>query len=332
MDRVALLAEGKALYCGPSSGLVPYFATSGFLCPENVTPYDFIIDIIAVDYRTRASSSLCRARLTQLAARWALHRRLDSSHHKKSSPQTMQNRTPARDTAVHASNGTPYNSQANDFNGSIILSPHASESRIPSVGCAYSFFLWVGMVWNDLCIQDPCLRTREIIIRWSPLSWLRSLYLLLCRNIKQKLRNWISIFIELSIVVVLSSLVVVVVAISLSSLDNNSEIAASPLDHHLTASRFFRDVRGKAAGMFLLVFIQVTTYHIYLSLSSECRSLLGLIIYFSKLADNRIFITVVYMPTDGGLASGPRGEGHGVRRSSQSLLLLLGVLFGQDHH
>jgi hypothetical protein len=246
VDRLVLLAEGKSLYCGPSSGLVPYFATSGFLCPESTSPYDFIIDLVAVDYGSRTGTSLCRARITQLAARWALHRRLDTPHRHGRHNSLGNNKAPVGGSGVGGI--VVYDALADD----VECTPTEVMRTSPQHSSPFHLLLLIRITMHDIWSDTRCQQLRIMVIKWSPYAWLRSLYLLLCRNCKEKLRNWKPVVVELAVVMVLSCLVVVVVAVSLVTkrvgYRNGSGVS----------SGFFREVEMKAVGMFLIVFIQVS--------------------------------------------------------------------------
>ena len=65
-DSVVLLANGSIVYNGPQEGMVPYFASLGHPCPENINPADFFIDTTAIDIRTDHAEAASRERVRQL--------------------------------------------------------------------------------------------------------------------------------------------------------------------------------------------------------------------------------------------------------------------------
>jgi ATP-binding cassette subfamily G (WHITE) protein 1 len=46
-DMLLLLSEGRAVYFGPASRVVDYFATVGFQCPPLWNAADWLLDLIA---------------------------------------------------------------------------------------------------------------------------------------------------------------------------------------------------------------------------------------------------------------------------------------------
>lgn len=41
-DNLYMLAEGQCIYEGAVTGLVPFFASNGFICPSYHNPADFV--------------------------------------------------------------------------------------------------------------------------------------------------------------------------------------------------------------------------------------------------------------------------------------------------
>ncbi|KAK0199972.1 P-loop containing nucleoside triphosphate hydrolase protein [Desarmillaria ectypa] len=70
LDAVTLLAQGQSLYSGPVADAVPWFEYR--LPPPglHVNPADYLINIAAIDMRTREAEDVGRARVNMLIAAW----------------------------------------------------------------------------------------------------------------------------------------------------------------------------------------------------------------------------------------------------------------------
>ncbi|KAK0217090.1 P-loop containing nucleoside triphosphate hydrolase protein [Armillaria fumosa] len=70
LDAVTLLAQGHSLYSGPIADAVPWFERR--LPPPglHVNPADYLINIGAIDTRTREAEDISRARVNMLIAAW----------------------------------------------------------------------------------------------------------------------------------------------------------------------------------------------------------------------------------------------------------------------
>ncbi|KAK0473430.1 P-loop containing nucleoside triphosphate hydrolase protein [Armillaria novae-zelandiae] len=70
LDAVTLLAQGHSLYSGPIADAVPWFERR--LPPPrlHVNPADYLINIGAIDTRTREAEDVSRARVNMLTAAW----------------------------------------------------------------------------------------------------------------------------------------------------------------------------------------------------------------------------------------------------------------------
>jgi ATP-binding cassette subfamily G (WHITE) protein 2 len=61
-DTVFLLSQGHTIYFGPSTQLVPYFASQGFICEQYDNPADFVLDILIASHGD-SFTTLCNAYL-----------------------------------------------------------------------------------------------------------------------------------------------------------------------------------------------------------------------------------------------------------------------------
>ncbi len=69
LDAVTLLAQGHSLYSGPATDAVQWFER--WLPPRpHVNPADYLINISAIDTRTRGAEDVGRARMNMLIAAW----------------------------------------------------------------------------------------------------------------------------------------------------------------------------------------------------------------------------------------------------------------------
>jgi ABC-type multidrug transport system ATPase subunit len=64
---ISLLSEGRVIYSGPKEGLVPHFASLGYILPENVSPAEYFIDLVSIDYSSPEEEKASRERVQRLA-------------------------------------------------------------------------------------------------------------------------------------------------------------------------------------------------------------------------------------------------------------------------
>ncbi|GAM21181.1 hypothetical protein SAMD00019534_043560, partial [Acytostelium subglobosum LB1] len=50
-DYVLLLSKGRVVYFGPTKTIVEHFASLGHICPDDVNPSDFFLDLITINYQ-----------------------------------------------------------------------------------------------------------------------------------------------------------------------------------------------------------------------------------------------------------------------------------------
>lgn len=62
-DDITLMSNGYVLFTGPKDQLVPYFESIGFPCPKNVSPAEYFIDLISVDYSSPEKEQQSRDRV-----------------------------------------------------------------------------------------------------------------------------------------------------------------------------------------------------------------------------------------------------------------------------
>ncbi|KAK0443527.1 P-loop containing nucleoside triphosphate hydrolase protein [Armillaria borealis] len=70
LDAVTLLAQGHSLYSGPAADAVPWFERRLPPPGPHVNPADYLINIGAIDTRTRGADDVGRARVNMLIAAW----------------------------------------------------------------------------------------------------------------------------------------------------------------------------------------------------------------------------------------------------------------------
>ena len=66
-DELTLLSEGRVMYSGPTDKLLTYFAALGFPCPSQVSPAEYYVDLISVDYSSPQAEDESKARIAKLA-------------------------------------------------------------------------------------------------------------------------------------------------------------------------------------------------------------------------------------------------------------------------
>ncbi|KAI8894891.1 P-loop containing nucleoside triphosphate hydrolase protein [Globomyces pollinis-pini] len=70
-DSVILLAKGNMVYAGPAgTTIMNYFENLCFVCPLNINPADYIIDITSVDGRTEEDKTFTETRVSKLIQDW----------------------------------------------------------------------------------------------------------------------------------------------------------------------------------------------------------------------------------------------------------------------
>ncbi|KAL3451514.1 P-loop containing nucleoside triphosphate hydrolase protein [Aspergillus insuetus] len=74
LDRVILMADGSVLYDGPCQDSIHYFSQRGYHLKPFANPAEFLIDLAAVDRRSKDAEDLSRARVTVLKTSWAAQR------------------------------------------------------------------------------------------------------------------------------------------------------------------------------------------------------------------------------------------------------------------
>ncbi len=68
-DRLHLMSDGQTLFFGPTSEAVAYFKQAGWRCPPLWNAADFLLDLIATDYRTAEAEKETKARIAVLYQR-----------------------------------------------------------------------------------------------------------------------------------------------------------------------------------------------------------------------------------------------------------------------
>jgi len=69
-DLVLLLSKGKVVYFGDSSDTVAYFDEHGHICPPQVNPADYFLDLMTIDQRSEEAEKISKQRLDQLCQAW----------------------------------------------------------------------------------------------------------------------------------------------------------------------------------------------------------------------------------------------------------------------
>ena len=237
IDRLVILSDGKSLYCGPTSTVIPYFTANGFLFPQTCNPLDLLVDLTTIDFHSSGSAAQSRARVAQLAARWALHRRIEISRRSTGKASPLARDAPGRAVVVpseplFASRG----------------------SRTPRGHCGSVYFALGSLL--VACWNHPRARQGKLLLlQKGPILWLRNWYLLLHRSVLHKCRRASLVAAELLVGLCLSSLVVVVFAVSRRTSVGGWEGCDG------ASSAFWGDQRRKTAVLFLLVLLQVLPRH-----------------------------------------------------------------------
>ncbi|KAK1864939.1 hypothetical protein I4F81_007475 [Pyropia yezoensis] len=72
-DDLLLLAEGRVVYMGPTSGAHEYFEGLGHGCPPAYNPAEHWIDLVSIDYASPDTEAISRQRVRKLHAAWDAH-------------------------------------------------------------------------------------------------------------------------------------------------------------------------------------------------------------------------------------------------------------------
>ncbi|OSX76578.1 hypothetical protein BU14_0184s0005 [Porphyra umbilicalis] len=72
-DDLLLLAEGQVVYMGTTAGAHEYFEGLGHGCPPAYNPAEHWIDLVSIDYSSRATEALSRQRVAKLHRAWEAH-------------------------------------------------------------------------------------------------------------------------------------------------------------------------------------------------------------------------------------------------------------------
>mmetsp|Transcript_25402 Transcript_25402/g.35618 ORF Transcript_25402/g.35618 Transcript_25402/m.35618 type:complete len:635 (+) Transcript_25402:38-1942(+) len=104
--QVMFLSKGQLAYYGESARVIEYFAELGCECPETANPCDFILDVIAIDYRDPYVEEQSKQRLTVFAEHYV--------EYSKSAPYKYDLASFGRATqpTFDATDGTPFFHQA----------------------------------------------------------------------------------------------------------------------------------------------------------------------------------------------------------------------------
>jgi hypothetical protein len=73
LDHLILLTRGSLIYSGPVAEGLPYFEQNGYKLPPFVNPFDFVIDLAAVDVRSQESETLSLTRVDALKRAWSMN-------------------------------------------------------------------------------------------------------------------------------------------------------------------------------------------------------------------------------------------------------------------
>ncbi|EXJ89743.1 hypothetical protein A1O3_02810 [Capronia epimyces CBS 606.96] len=73
VDNLILLARGSPVYSGPVRECLPYFEHLGYRMPPFFNPFDFVIDLAAVDLRSQTLEQTSLIRVRKLHEAWRTH-------------------------------------------------------------------------------------------------------------------------------------------------------------------------------------------------------------------------------------------------------------------
>jgi ABC-type multidrug transport system ATPase subunit len=65
-DRLHLMSDGQTIFFGATSEAVAYFESAGYKCPPLWNAADFLLDLIATDYRSAEAEKETKARVAAL--------------------------------------------------------------------------------------------------------------------------------------------------------------------------------------------------------------------------------------------------------------------------
>jgi len=79
LDRLVLLSEGRTIYVGPAIDAPLYFHRQGFTCPAHSSPADYLLDVVAKDFRTSKLEALSQQRIDVLTQAYEEHCRTEEA-------------------------------------------------------------------------------------------------------------------------------------------------------------------------------------------------------------------------------------------------------------
>jgi len=79
LDRLVLLSEGCTIYVGPAADAPLYFHRQGFTCPTHSSPADYLLDVVAKDFRTSKLEALSQQRIDVLTQAYQEHCRTEEA-------------------------------------------------------------------------------------------------------------------------------------------------------------------------------------------------------------------------------------------------------------
>jgi ABC-2 type transporter len=84
-DQVVLLAHGSCIYSGSTENCLPYFKGLEYDIPPFVNPAEYLIDLAAIDNRTKESESQCLERHKDLKSAWSKYQQDNQQSIRKNS-------------------------------------------------------------------------------------------------------------------------------------------------------------------------------------------------------------------------------------------------------
>ncbi|RYH27453.1 ATP-binding cassette domain-containing protein [archaeon] len=79
---ITLLSEGRVVYSGSKDDMTIYFADLGYSCPSNVSPAEYYVDLVSVDYSTPEEEQRTKDRTHMLADKFADRKVVDYLEHR----------------------------------------------------------------------------------------------------------------------------------------------------------------------------------------------------------------------------------------------------------
>lgn len=79
LDGLVLLSEGRTIYVGPAADAPLYFERQGFTCPAYSSPADYLLDVVAKDFRTGKLEALSQQRIDVLTQAYEEHCRTEQA-------------------------------------------------------------------------------------------------------------------------------------------------------------------------------------------------------------------------------------------------------------